>query len=128
MASFLAGRARWPHRRRSPPTRFVDAVHLAVNTIPPNDFAYWETINELVQQEPAGAGEPEILGLLASVGIVKGQPFAPDERMREILEDAVAVGNATARTWRSRRASPKASRTTRARRGSTCCSSVAMSS
>jgi hypothetical protein len=32
------------------------------------------------------------------VGIVKGKPFAPDERMRAILEDAVAVGNATART------------------------------
>jgi hypothetical protein len=32
------------------------------------------------------------------VGIVKGKPFEPDERMRAILEDAVAVGNATART------------------------------
>ena len=50
---------------------------------------------------PAGAGragDPEILGQLAAVGIRKGQPFAPDERMRAILEDAVAVGNATART------------------------------
>ena len=71
---------------------------MAFNTIPPNDFGYWETINELVQQEPAGAGDPETLGLLAAVGIVKGQPFKPDERMRKILEDAVAVGNATART------------------------------
>ena len=44
------------------------------------------------------AGNPEILGLLASVGIVKGQPFAPDARMRKILSDAVKVGNATART------------------------------
>ena len=69
-----------------------------MNTIPPNDFAYWETIDELVQQEPAGSGDPEILGQLAAVGIRKGQSFAPDERMRAILEDAVAVGNATART------------------------------
>jgi hypothetical protein len=58
----------------------------------------WETVNELVQQEPAGAGEPETMGLLAAVGIVKGKPFAPDERMRKILQDAVVVGNATART------------------------------
>ena len=98
VGSFLAGRAPMAAPAAKPETRFVDAVHLAVNTIPPNDFAYWETIDELVQQEPAGAGDPEILGQLASVGIRKGQRFAPDERMRAILEDAVAVGNATART------------------------------
>ena len=70
-------------------------MHLEINTVTPNDFSYWETIDELVQQEPAGAGDPEIIGQLAAVGIRKGEPFAPDERMREILEEAVAVGNAT---------------------------------
>jgi hypothetical protein len=30
--------------------------------------------------------------------IEKGKPFAPDERMKKILTEAVAVGNATART------------------------------
>jgi hypothetical protein len=39
-----------------------------------------------------------LLGLLAAVGIVHGKPFAPNERMRKILEEAAAVGNATART------------------------------
>ena len=34
---------------------------------------------------------------IASIGIVKGRPFAPDERMEGILREAVAVGNATAR-------------------------------
>ena len=81
-----------------PETRFIEGSGVAVNTIPPNDFGYWETINALVQQEPAGAGDPETMGLLAAVGIVKGQPFKPGQRMRKILEDAVAVGNATART------------------------------
>ena len=69
-----------------------------MNTIPPNDFGFWDTINQVVQNEPAGAGDPEIMGQLAAIGIRKVQPFAPDERMRAILEDAVAVGNATART------------------------------
>ena len=54
--------------------------------------------NELVQQEPPGAGDPDLLGLLAAVGIVHGKPFEPDARMRKILEEAVVVGNATART------------------------------
>ena len=55
-------------------------------------------MHELVQQEPPGAGDPDLLGLLASVGIVHGKPFEPDARMRKILEEAVVVGNATART------------------------------
>ena len=81
-----------------PQTRFIEGSGRSFNTIPPNDFTYWETINTLVQQEPPGAGDPETLGLLASVGIVHGKPFKPDERMRKILQDAVTVGNATART------------------------------
>ena len=41
--------------------------------------------------------DPETQGLLASVGIVKGKPFAPDEQLQGILTDAAAVANATAR-------------------------------
>ena len=80
-----------------PETRFVEGSGVSFNTVPPNDFTYWETVNSLVQQEPAGAGDPEIMGRLAAVGIVRGQPFKPG-RIRKILEDAVVVGNATART------------------------------
>ena len=98
VATFLAGTAPLGAPAAVPETRFIEGSGVAVNTIPPNDFGYWETINALVQQEPAGAGDPETLGLLAAVGIVKGKPFKPGQRMRAILQDAVAVGNATART------------------------------
>jgi hypothetical protein len=37
-------------------------------------------------------------GLAAAIGIEKGKPFNPDPRMKDILTEAVAVGNATART------------------------------
>jgi hypothetical protein len=67
------------------------------NAVPPNDYTYWEMLNQLVQEEPVGEADPETRGLLASLGIVKGTPFEPDERMREILTDAVAIGNAYAR-------------------------------
>jgi hypothetical protein len=52
---------------------------------------------DIVQEEPPGALDPETLGLLASIGIEKGKPFAPDERMKKILIEAAAVGNVTAR-------------------------------
>ena len=34
---------------------------------------------------------------MAEIGIVKGEDFAPDERLQAILADAVAIGNAYAR-------------------------------
>jgi hypothetical protein len=53
VASFLAGRAPLTAQAAPGETTFVDAVHLAINTIMPNDFSYWDTLDELV---PAGAG------------------------------------------------------------------------
>jgi hypothetical protein len=38
------------------------------------------------------------MGPLASIGIVKGKPFAPDARMKAIMAKALATANATART------------------------------
>jgi hypothetical protein len=69
-----------------------------MSTIPPNDYSYFEMINDLVQKEPAEALDPEIMGSLAAVGIVKGKPFNPDARMKQILTDAAAIGTAAGRT------------------------------
>jgi hypothetical protein len=77
---------------------FVEGTGLAMNTIPPNDFSYYEMLNALVQEQPAGALQPEIGGQFAAIGIVKGKPFNPDPRLRKILTDAVAVANAAGRT------------------------------
>jgi hypothetical protein len=52
----------------------------------------------VIQYEPADAFNPELVGLFASIGIKKGEPFAPDARMKKILKDAAAIGNATARS------------------------------
>ena len=98
VASFLTGHAPLGAASAPPATRFIEASGMSINTLFPNDFGYWELVHELVQQEPPDAGDPELLGLLAAVGIVHGKPFEPDARMRGILEDAVVVGNATART------------------------------
>jgi hypothetical protein len=78
--------------------RFVEGTGLVINTVPPNDFGHYELLDRLVQLEPAEALDPELAGQFAAIGIVKGEPFAPDPRLRTILEEAVAVGNAAART------------------------------
>ena len=80
------------------PMKIVNGSGREFNTIHANDFHFYEEVNDIVQYEPAESFHPEVLGQLAAIGIVKGKPFAPDERMKKILTDAVAVGNATART------------------------------
>jgi hypothetical protein len=42
-------------------------------------------LNEIVQQEPAASLDPEQMGSVAAIGILKGKPFAPDARMKKIL-------------------------------------------
>ena len=80
-----------------PPPTSVNLSGVQFNTIHANTFHFYEEINAVIQHEPADAFDPEIVGLFASIGIKKGKPFAPDARMKAILTDAIAVGNATAR-------------------------------
>jgi hypothetical protein len=97
-ASFLRGEARIAPLAPPPETVFHDRSGKAMDTIAPGDAGYYEWLHEIVQQEPAGSLDPELMGHVAAVGIRKGEPFAPDERMKGILADAVAVANATARS------------------------------
>ena len=50
-----------------------------------------------MQDEPSDSLDPTRLGFFAAIGIQKGKPFAPDARMKKILTEAAAVGDATAR-------------------------------
>jgi hypothetical protein len=98
IAEFLAGKARLGRITPPPPTVFHEGSGKVMNTIPPNDFSYFELLNEVVQQEPATSLDPELMGPLAAIGIVKGRPFAPDTRMKKIIGEAVAVANASSRS------------------------------
>jgi len=69
-----------------------------MSTVMPNDAGFYEWLDEVVQQEPAGSFDPEVMGSVAALGIVKGKPFAPDARLQRILSEAAALGNATARS------------------------------
>ena len=86
------------HKDSPPRTSFMDVSGLeGYNTLPPNDFSFYEDLNTLIQEEPLGFLDPETRGQIASIGIVKGKIFNPDPRMRRILTEAVAIGNTYAR-------------------------------
>ena len=80
-----------------PPIQFVNLSGKYFNTVAPADYSFWVLLNQVVQEEPSDSLDPVRLGFYASIGIVKGKPFSPDERMKKILTEAAAVGDATAR-------------------------------
>ena len=102
IATALEGKVKLEATPPVPETKILDASGKSYNTIPPSDYSFYEMINANVQQEPADSYNPELAGQLAAIGIVKGKEFKPDDRMKKILTDAAAVGNAAGRmlNWR----------------------------
>jgi hypothetical protein len=98
IAEFLAGKAKLGRLTPPPPTVFHEGSGKVMNTIPPNDWSFYEMLNEVVQQELATSLDPELMGPIAALGIIKGKPFAPDARMKKIMTEALAVANATSRS------------------------------
>jgi hypothetical protein len=82
---------------KQPSMKFINSSKKLFNTIHANNFDFYKELNDVIQREPVSFLDPELRGLFASIGIEKEIPFSPDNRMQDILTDAVAVGNATAR-------------------------------
>ena len=81
-----------------PAMKFVNGSGIPSNFVAPGDYSFWSLLNQVIQEEPSEGSNPTTLGLFASIGIVKGKPFNPDERMKKILTDAANIGAVTART------------------------------
>ncbi|AML53406.1 DUF1254 domain-containing protein [Falsihalocynthiibacter arcticus] len=103
IAEALEGEVRLGAVAKAPEMKFHELTGVSFNTTPPSDYGFFEMINENVQNEPATSYDVELAGQLADIGIVHGKEFAPDDRMKKILNDAAAVGQGAGRSlnWRS---------------------------
>lgn len=86
--------------RTRPAMKFPNASPVRVNMMYPTDFTYWEKLKKFIDYEPLECLEPNVRGMLATLGIVKGQPFNPDPKHREILTRAVETAARTILTFR----------------------------
>lgn len=82
----------------APDNEFINLAEIVMNTVHSKDFSFFEELDELIQEEPLEALDAERAGQLAAIGLAKGKPFAPDERMRGILSQAAQIGAGMART------------------------------
>src|SRR5262249_22039615 len=60
-----------------------------INMMYPVDGAFWTKLKAFIDYEPASAIDPELRGVLASIGMIKGQPFNPDQKQQELVKKAV---------------------------------------
>ncbi|MEW9838550.1 DUF1254 domain-containing protein [Mesorhizobium marinum] len=79
----------WEQEKDIPQMAFPNASGVRVNMMYPTDFQYWTKLKEFVDYEPVEAINPELRGVLASIGIIKGKPFEPSEWQRAQLERAL---------------------------------------
>jgi len=70
------------------PMKFPDASGVPVNMLPISDGSAFDQLKKLVDSEGANLAGPDWLGMLAAIGIIKGQPFTPDAHTRELLDQA----------------------------------------
>lgn len=80
-----------------PAMEFIKGTGKAFNTVHSANYKFYEELHTVIEREPIAFLDPELRGLFASIGIQKGKPFAPDERMKDILTQAAKLGNATVR-------------------------------
>jgi len=73
--------------------READLTPLKIET----SLDYWKALHRIIDEEPANEAYQNYYGELAGLGIVKGQPFEPDARMKDILETAAKTANAQMR-------------------------------
>lgn len=76
--------------------RWLDLTGTSQDTTPvrwETNLEYWRVLHETIDAETVFAGYRIQYGELAALGIEKGKPFRPDDRMARILDAAAQAGN-----------------------------------
>lgn len=74
------------------PATFVKGKDVEWSATALRGLDYWETLAGIINEEPVREIDKPWMEMLAPLGIVKGEDFAPDERQRKILLEGAALG------------------------------------
>jgi hypothetical protein len=77
--------------------KFPDASGVPVNMLFPSDGRYFDMLSRFIDSEVVEPADVDWRGMLAAIGIVKGQPFHPDERTKAILDNAAKTAFKTSK-------------------------------
>lgn len=79
----------WTSEKDVRPMEFPNGTGKRINMMYPVDNTFWAKLKTFIDYEPVSAVDPELRGVLASIGIVKGKPFNPSPKQQELLKKAV---------------------------------------
>jgi hypothetical protein len=68
--------------------QYPNTSGVPANMLPISDGNAFEALKQLVDSDGTNLAESDSLGMLASIGIIKGQPFKPDAKTEAILDRA----------------------------------------
>lgn len=80
------------------PMQFPDASGVPVNMLYPRDSKFFDMLSHFIDSETIDPADVDWRGVLATLGIVKGQPFNPDAHVRSIMDAAAKTGAQMAQT------------------------------
>jgi hypothetical protein len=79
------------------PMQFPDASAASPNMLYPSDGSYFDMLKRFIDSETVDPTDADWRGMLAAIGIVKGQPFNPDAHTRALLDAAAKTAFKTGR-------------------------------
>ncbi len=77
---------------KPPKGHYIDTAGKHIPTLPVYDLSFFENIVELLNDEPLIERDKVMGGMLASIGIEKGKPFSPKDKVKKALEKAAEDG------------------------------------
>src|SRR5690349_1115345 len=75
-------------REDAPRTRIVYPDGTRWNQAQPSGLSYFEALAEILGREPVAERDQFFHGIARALGLQRGQPFAPGDRLRRILTAA----------------------------------------
>ena len=84
----------YPYAQRNNPPQFPATTPQSKSwsQMPPRGMRYWQSLDEILQQEPVEERDRMITAMLAPLGIEKGKRFQPNARQTKLLTEGAVMG------------------------------------
>jgi hypothetical protein len=79
-------------RNKPPAQRAVRPDGKAWSQVQPRGMQYWESLDQILQQEPVDERDRMLTAMLVPLGLEKGKTFQPNARQAQLLTEGARIG------------------------------------
>ena len=79
--------------------QFIEGKDVEWSATAPRGIDYWQTLSDIINEEPVREVDKAWTAMLLPLGIEKGKPFNPNDRQKSILLKGGAMGELMARNF-----------------------------